>query len=337
MNSKRSERARDNFIIMKTSVIQPNTLTSILPYIKIARPDHWFKNIFMLPGVVFAFYDSPWLISWSIIPGLLLGLLATFFVVSSNYTINEILDARKDTMHPVKKFRPVPSGAVNVKIGYLQWIMLGMAGLAIGAAVNRYFFISLAVLFVMGLLYNIPPVRLKDLPYLDVLSESLNNPIRLLLGWFAVNSLYPPTLSLVMAYWMIGAFFMTVKRYAEYKRIGDKKIAAVYRKSFSYYNEYRLVLSMVYYASSFSLFFGIFLIRYRIELILSVPFLAGFIPMYMRLAFWEDSPAQYPERLYKQRGLVIYSSFCLILVLSLLFVDIPILENIFAPLHMPGE
>ena len=130
---------------------------------------------------------------------------------------------------------------------------------------------------------------------------------------------------------------MTVKRYAEYKRIGDKETAIKYRKSFAYYNEYRLVLSMVYYASAFSLFFGIFLIRYRIELILSVPFLAGFLPVYMRLAFGHDSPAQYPERLYKQRGLVVYSTFCLILIVSLLFFDIPILEQIFQPLHIPGK
>jgi 4-hydroxybenzoate polyprenyltransferase len=192
-------------------------------------------------------------------------------------------------------------------------------------------------LLVMGLLYNVPPMRLKDMPYLDVLSESINNPLRLFLGWFCVNDSYPPTLSLIMAYWMIGAFFMTVKRYAEYRRIGDKKVAENYRRSFAYYNEYRLILSMVYYASAFSLFFGIFMIRYRIELILSIPFLAGFIPMYMRLGFWTDSPAQYPERLYKQRGLMIYTAFCVVFVLSLLFIDIPLVEQVFAPVHMPGE
>jgi len=307
------------------------------PYIKIARPDHWFKNVFMLPGVVFAIYDSPTLLSWGIFPSLFLGLLATCLVASSNYTINEILDAPMDALHPVKKNRPIPSGQVNLKIAYLEWVLLGMTGIAIGWHLNLFFFLSLLFLLIMGFLYNVPPIRLKDLPYLDVLSESVNNPIRLLLGWFIINKLYPPTLSLIMAYWMIGAFFMTVKRYAEYRRIGDPAIAEKYRKSFSYYNEYRLILSMVYYSSAFSLFFGIFLIRYRVELILSVPFLAGFIPVYMRLGFWEDSPAQYPEKLYNQRGLVVYSAFCLILVLSLLFIDIPLVGKIFRPLHIPGE
>jgi len=308
---------------------------SIIPYIKIARPDHWFKNVFMLPGVVFALFDSPQLLSSKIIPSLILGFISTCLVASSNYTINEILDSSMDALHPVKKLRPIPSGQINLKLAYIQWVLLGLAGLLIAWKVNLYFFISIISLLVMGFLYNVPPIRLKDLPFLDVLSESINNPIRLFLGWFIVNDIYLPTLSLIIAYWMIGAFFMTVKRYAEYRRIGNAEIAANYRKSFSFYNEYYLILSMVYYASAFSLMFGVFMIRYRIELILSTPFLAGFIPVYMRLGFWEDSPAQYPEKLYKQRGLVIYSSFCLILVLSLLFIDIPFIAKIFQPLHIP--
>ena len=323
--------------MINQSVNEKSGRSLIKPYIEIVRPDHWFKQIFMLSGVVFAVYDSPELLSWEIIPTLLLALLATCLIASSYYTINEILDAPMDAIHPVKKNRPIPSGRVNLKIAYTQWILLGLTGLVLGWHINLFFFLSLLSLLIMSLLYNIPPIRLKDLPYLDVLCESINNPLRLLLGWFAVNDAYPPTLSLIMAFWMIGAFFMSVKRYAEYKRIGDTLVAEKYRKSFSYYNEYRLILSMVYYASAFGLFFGIFLVRYRIELILSVPFLAGFISMYMRLGFLEDSPAQYPERLYKQKGLVLYISFCLILILLLLFIDIPIVGQIFRQYNIPGE
>ncbi len=309
----------------------------IKPYFQICRADHWFKNVFMLPGVVFAVYDAPHLLTWSILPQFLIGLAATCLVASSNYALNELLDAPMDALHPVKKMRPVPSGKVNMKIGYMVFAVVGLLGLAAGFQVNMAFFASLLMLQIMGLLYNTPPIRLKDKPYLDVLSESINNPLRLFLGWFTVNPAYPPTLSLIMAYWMIGAFFMTVKRYGEYRRIGDKATAVKYRKSFSHYNEYYLILSMVYYASAFGLFFGIFLIRYRIELILSVPFIAGLIPVYMRLGFWKDSPAQYPEKLFKQRGLMVYATACLVLTLALLFIDIPFIENLFQPLSLPGN
>jgi 4-hydroxybenzoate polyprenyltransferase len=320
---------------MQTSAVGKAVLLDrVWPYIAIARIDHWFKNVFVFPGVIFAIYDRPGLISWEILPKLILGLLAIGFVASSNYTINEILDAPHDALHPVKKHRPVPSGQVVLKIAYLQWVILALTGLAIGWFVNPLFMVTLAILLGMGLVYNLPLLRFKDLPYIDVLTESLNNPLRLLLGWFIVNTFYPPTLSLVMAYWMIGAFFMATKRYAEYRRIADPQAAASYRKSFAHYSESRLLLTMFYYASSFGLFFGIFMIRYRIELILSIPFIAGFITMYMRLGFREDSPVQYPESLYRQKHFMVYFGLCMLLVLGLLFIDIPILEKLFAPTDM---
>ena len=78
----------------------------------------------------------------------------------------------------------------------------------------------------MGLAYNLPPIRTKELPYLDVLSESVNNPLRLFLGWFAlIGDKFPP-LSLTLAYWMVGAFFMATKRFAEYRHIDDPDTAA---------------------------------------------------------------------------------------------------------------
>lgn len=326
--------------MMKEEIIKHKPTLSlpfsmIEPYIQIARPDHWFKNVFMLPGIVFAIFYTPQWYSLEIYSKLVIGFIATCLIASSNYILNEILDAPKDKLHPVKKNRPIPAGQVNILIAYFEWLIVGIIGLTIGWFVNLHFFLTLLMLLIMGLLYNIPPIRLKDMPYLDVISESINNPIRLCLGWFIINQLYPPTLSLVLAYWMIGAFFMATKRYAEYRRIGDKSIAAQYRKSFSFYDEYRLLLSMVYYASAFSLFLGIFLIRYRMELILSVPFLAGFIPIYMRMGFWKDSPTQYPEYLYKQKMLVVYTSFCILVVMLLLFIDIPMINHIFEPQSLP--
>ena len=62
----------------------------------------------------------------------------------------------------------------------------------------------------MGTFYNMPPIRTKELPYIDVLTESINNPIRLLLGWFALVDNRIPPASLLIAYWALGAFFMAL-------------------------------------------------------------------------------------------------------------------------------
>jgi len=300
-------------------------------YRRIARFDHWFKNVFVLPGVVLALYDAPELWGWPLLGRTLLALLVAGLVASANYVLNEILDAPRDALHPVKKDRPIPSGLVNIRLAYLEWLMFAVAGLALAWTLNEAFFLTAFALFCMGCVYNVPPLRTKDKPYLDVLSESVNNPLRLLLGWYAAGMDVIPPVSLIAAYWMIGAFFMAVKRLAEFRRIGDREVAARYRSSFRHYNVERLIVSVTYYAAAFGLFFGIFLLRYRVELLLSIPFVAGFVGWYIHLGFLNDSPTQYPERLYLQKGFVLYSVFCVALMIALLFIDIPMIGDIFEP------
>jgi decaprenyl-phosphate phosphoribosyltransferase len=301
------------------------------PYVQIARFDHWFKNVFVLPGTVVAVYAQPDLLEFQTLWNLLIALLATGFVASSNYVINEVLDAPFDALHPVKRNRPIPSGRVNIKWAYVEWIGLAVLGLAVAATLGLFFFLVALALWIMGCVYNIPPIRSKDQPYLDVLSESVNNPLRLLLGWYATGIEAVPPISLVCAYWMVGAFFMAVKRFGEYRRIDDPQVAREYRRSFAHYNEERLLVSITYYGTAFGLFFGIFLLRYKMELILSIPVIAGFIAWYIHLGFKEDSPTQYPEHLYKQKGFFGYTIACAVVLLGLLLVDIPVISQIFAP------
>jgi hypothetical protein len=181
----------------------------------------------------------------------------------------------------------------------------------------------------MGLVYNVPPIRTKEFPYLDVLSESLNNPIRLLLGWFALIADTIPPLSLTLAYWMAGAFFMAMKRFAEYRHIGCQKTAAQYRRSFGYYNEERLLISMFFYVTWCALFTGAFIIRYHLELLLFTPLAAGFFAYYFKLGLQNDSPVQNPEKLYKAHGFLLYASLCILLFVLLMFTHIPALYHLF--------
>jgi 4-hydroxybenzoate polyprenyltransferase len=133
----------------------------------------------------------------------------------------------------------------------------------------------------MGILYNVRPIRSKELPYIDVLSESINNAIRFLIGWFAATSLFIPPVSIVLGYWMGGAFLMATKRFSEYRAIGDKTKASLYRKSFKYYDEKSLIISAVFYSLLSVFFCGIFLIKYCIELIIAIPFLCGLFCLYL--------------------------------------------------------
>ena len=309
---------------------QPSSFLRVLwPYVQIARIDHWFKNVFMILGIMLALFYDPSLFAWDSILPVLLAVAATCLVASSNYVINELLDAPYDRLHPVKNDRPVPSGKVKSSWAYIEWFLLGASGIVLAFTMNRYLGMTAVLFLVSGLFYNIPPIRTKDLPYLDVLSEAVNNPLRLLLGWFALITDSVPPLSLVVAYWMVGAFFMATKRFAEYRCIGDPIRAQGYRKSFGYYTDNRLLLSMFFYAMACAFMSGIFLVRYHVELILFIPIGAGFLTYYLQIGLLEDSPVQYPEKLYKERGFVLYVGFSTLLFLLLMFVEIPFLYELF--------
>lgn len=307
----------------------PEFRGGIWPYIEIARIDHWFKNAFMLLGVLLAFFYQESLFELRSLGILAWALATTCLVASSNYVLNEYLDAPMDRLHPKKRFRPAARGAVNGPIALLEWGLLGLIGILMGFALNAPFGASALLLWIMGCLYNIPPVRTKEVPFLDVLSESLNNPIRLLLGWFALVPDQLPPLSLALSYWMVGAFFMAAKRFAEYREIDDPVVAAKYRRSFAFYDEARLLASMSFYLAAGSLFGGIFIVRYKLELILVVPFVAGFFAWYTSLSMRPDSPVQNPEKLHREKAFFAYALFCTALFIVLMYVRIPALYGMF--------
>jgi 4-hydroxybenzoate polyprenyltransferase len=299
--------------------------------IKIARPDHWFKNVFVLPGILMGTIIRNSKLGVSDALTIFYGLFIVCLTASANYVINEIMDAASDKHHPTKKHRPIPSGRVKKSSAILVWIGFLFLSLFLASTVNREFLIVTIVFILQGLLYNIPPIRTKDIPYLDVITESVNNPIRFLLGWFMMITVPLPTLSMVLAYWAIGAFFMASKRYAEFVMFIDRSKAGAYRISFKHYSKNKLLISMFYYACLFSFFMGIFLIRYRIELIFAIPFIALVLAYYLRMSFLPNSPVQAPELLYKNRIFVCILFSCLAVMVLLLYLDIPFVRVLFTP------
>lgn len=312
-----------NFFNEKEGLIMKN-------YIKIARPDHWIKNLFIIPGVIVAFLIFGKDLSSKFFIDLVIGMAATCFISSANYVINEWLDADYDKFHPVKKFRPVVTANLKFKFVLLEYIILIILGLGLSLFIDFYFLIVEIWLLIMGLLYNVPPIRTKDIPYIDVLSESINNIIRLLLGWFIVVDNYFPPISILIGYWMCGAYLMSVKRYAEYKMIGNPEIAGLYRKSFRHYTEKSLLCSSFFYSMCATVFTSIFIIEYRIEYILALPMLIGLFVLYFYLAFKKDSVVQKPEKLYLEKNLLLYLLSFVALLFILTFIDIPIMKQYFS-------
>lgn len=313
----------------------PAVAPSLAAHVQIARPDHWVKNVFVLPGAVVAISIDKTLIGQLSIGSLLAGVVAICLITSSNYVLNELLDARYDRLHPTKRFRPVPSGRVSIPLAYAQWILLILAGMALSWWVSAPFALCQLGLWLMGCAYNVPPIRTKDIPYIDVLSEAVNNPLRMLLGWYITGTEYVPPFSLLLSYWMVGAYFMAIKRFAEYRSMGNPSLSGSYRRSFIYYNERRLLVFVVLCCSLSMLFLGAFIMRYRLELLLSFPLVALVMALYFSMAFRPEGSAEHPEKLYRERSLMIAVIACAAVMTLLLFVDLEFMHRWFLPRWLP--
>lgn len=305
--------------------------SKIKPYIEIARPDHWFKNIFMLPGLLLALALGA-TIPENFILILISGVASVCLIASANYTINEYLDAEFDRYHPIKKNRPSVGGAIKKEIVLLQWLLLASFGLYLSYLIKFEYLLANSTLLIMGILYNVNPVRSKDRVYMDVLSEAINNPLRFLLGWYLVIAPLIPPSSVLLAYWMGGAFLMAIKRYAEYRFIDDPERAGLYRKSFMYYSEEKLLLSAFFYALMSAVFLGVFLVKYKIEFLLTLPFFAILFVWYLYIGMQANSVSQAPEKLYKQKRFITFVSMLGIFSIAMLFVELPWL-NVLLEVH----
>src|SRR5262249_1355643 len=147
------------------------------------------------------------------------GLIATVCVASANYVINEWLDRESDKFHPTKSGRSAVQKILRREIVLLEWAAFVGIGLICALIASRPMFLVAFTFVLQGVIYNVPPLRTKDLPYLDVLSESINNPLRLTIGWFMVDQTTLPPSSIIFLFWLGGAFLMSAKRLSEFREI----------------------------------------------------------------------------------------------------------------------
>jgi 4-hydroxybenzoate polyprenyltransferase len=283
----------------------------VIEYIKICRPDHWLKNIFILFGHVVAItLVLDFQIEWRHISLAILSLIPACLIASANYILNEILDAPFDAMHPTKKHRGIPAGKVEVSI--LWWIK---AGLIVSAFLLAWLFgfnwayqAALALLLISGIVYNVKPLRLKDRAFMDVIAESFNNPIRLWLGYYALAAPnFVPPISIVLAWWFFGALLMTGKRYSEFRFIADAELSGRYRRSFQVYTEKSLILAMITYANLFCFCTGVAMAVYpRLnDLVFVFPLIVLAVVAYFQHAMKEETARLEPEQLLQNPWVIV--------------------------------
>ena len=179
--------------------------------IRVMRPGDWAKNVFVLPAVVFSDKLSE--------PGAIVQAavaFAAFCLLSSGfYAINDVLDAERDRAHPIKRQRPVASGAVSPRAAVTLGVACALAGLGLGWMVNLPLVAILLSYAVLQVLYN---ALLKRVVFVDVVAIAIGFSLRAAAGAVGIE--------VEMSIWLLLCVFFLCLYLGFVKRLCDISSAA---------------------------------------------------------------------------------------------------------------
>lgn len=166
--------------------------------IKLTRPSHWIKNIFVLLPLFFGHQ----LTNINLLFNALIAFAAFSLTASSIYCFNDIIDVEDDRKHPVKCHRPVASGAITIPVAYGIMTVTVAAALALlwlipdeSFRYNTIF--AVLAYWLMEIAYC---VRLKRYAIIDVCILSLGFIFRIIVGGVSTGVL--------LSHWLVMMTFL---------------------------------------------------------------------------------------------------------------------------------
>jgi len=187
----------------------------IRPLIRLIRPSQWLKNVFVFMPLFFDRHAADWHYVWPC----LLAALAFCLAASGVYCFNDIHDAEADRRHPLKRLRPVPSGAVSRRTAYAVMGVVWMLAFAL-AALGRYAMPwALAATLLGYILMNVAYcVWLKHVAIVDVFVIATGFVLRIVVG--------AQSTGIILSHWMVLTTFLLALFLALAKRRDDVVIYA---------------------------------------------------------------------------------------------------------------
>jgi hypothetical protein len=215
----------------------------LIAIVKATRPRQWLKNLAVFTTVLFSghLFDAQLFIAtvWAFI--------AFCFLSSSNYILNDILDAPRDRKHPFKKFRPVASGKLSIELALILSLTLGAVGLFLSFMLGRPFFL-LAIGFI-ALQYSYS-VFFKHISVIDILAITTAYFLRVYAGEAATG--YHISIWLALSALSLALFLAIGKRRGELTLIQGYQgvVPRDTRESLSHYSEKLLDTYTAMFANS---------------------------------------------------------------------------------------
>lgn len=196
-------------------------------YIKLMRVHHYIKNLLVFAALA----CSGHLFSRDRLLSCITAFLAFCCVSSVVYIINDIKDANKDSLHPVKCQRPIASGKVSVKNAYVLATILFVLAMVFNAFIFR---IPSTIVLLAYLLLNIAySFELKNIPILDITILVSGFIIRIVYGAIVTDTKISNWLYLTVI--VISCYFALGKRRNELKQSVDgetRKVLQSYSMGF---------------------------------------------------------------------------------------------------------
>lgn len=193
------------------------------------RPHQWLKNAFVFTPLFFGRHTTDWCYVWPCIQ----AVVAFCLVASGIYCFNDIQDADADRRHPVKRERPVASGAISQPVAYSTMAALWAAAFILvtfGSCASRELLAGVLLLYiVINVAYCL---KLKQITILDVFIIATGFVLRIVAGGVATG--------IGLSHWIVLTTFLLALFLALAKRRDD---VAIYdrsgmkaRKSVEHYN-----------------------------------------------------------------------------------------------------
>ena len=211
-------------------------------YIKLLRVKHYIKNLLVFVPLFFSkqIFDSGKIVN------AILGFISFSMISSAIYIINDYRDIEKDRNHPVKKNRPLASGAIGKNQALVAMLICCLLAFGItGFCLTIQGLVAIALYFALNILYSF---GLKNKPIVDVVILASGFVIRVVYGGLINDIKISSFLFLVV---VVGSLYMGLgKRRNEYRKQTDtREVLKYYSESFLDKNMYVcMTLADVFYA-----------------------------------------------------------------------------------------
>ena len=180
--------------------------------VRTTRPRQWPKNLLVfaapLAGATVGRADG---LGYAALAAIAFGCAS-----AAVYLVNDVVDAERDRRHPVKRHRPVASGALPGSHAIALAVVAACCAIAIGVGIGEPLLVAAAVGYLCSsLLYS---ARLKHVPFVEMVLVASGFLLRVL-GGAAATHVRPSIWFLLVC--GLGALFVAVaKRYAELTSLG---------------------------------------------------------------------------------------------------------------------